>query len=94
MITSSPCSQFAGVASCFSAVSWHESRSRRISAKLRPVLIGYVSVALICLSGPITNTERAVALSIGVRPSEVSPASAGSMSYVLTISSVGSPMSG
>ena len=51
-------------------------------------------MALIFLSGPITNTLRAVALSIGVRPSDVSPASAGSMSYALTIARSGSPISG
>ena len=40
MMTSSPCFQFTGVATFFDAVSWHESSSRRISSKLRPVLIG------------------------------------------------------
>src|SRR5271156_5876815 len=35
---------------------------------------------LIFLSGPMMNTARTVALLAAVRPSEVSPASAGSMS--------------
>src|SRR6185369_6760571 len=78
MITSSPCFQFTGVATFFVAVRRHESSSRRISSKLRPVLIGYVSIALIFLSGPMMKTERAVALSAAVRPSLVSPALAGS----------------
>ena len=52
MTTSSPCTQFAGVATCSLAVSWHESNSLRISAKFRPVVMGYVRVALILLSGP------------------------------------------
>jgi hypothetical protein len=39
-----------------------------------------VNVTLIFLSGPMMNTERTVALSAGVRPSEVSPAPSGSMS--------------
>src|SRR5215472_4518741 len=34
-------------------------------------------MALTFLSGPITNTERTVALSAGERPSEVSPAPSG-----------------
>ena len=40
MMTSSPCFQFAGVATFLAAVSWQESNNRRISSKLRPVLIG------------------------------------------------------
>ena len=40
MMTSSPALQFAGVATFFVAVSWQESSSRRISTKLRPVLMG------------------------------------------------------
>jgi hypothetical protein len=52
MITSWPGRQFTGVATeCF-AVSWHESNKRSTSSKLRPVLMGYVSIALIFLSGP------------------------------------------
>src|SRR6185369_13344968 len=47
MITSSPCFQLTGVATWCLAVSWIESRTRRISSKLRPVVIGYVSVSLI-----------------------------------------------
>src|SRR6266567_3278809 len=37
MMTSSPCFQFAGVATLCLAVSCMESRARRISSKLRPV---------------------------------------------------------
>jgi hypothetical protein len=37
-------------------------------------------MALIFLSGPITNTERTVWLSAAVRPLDVSPADSGSMS--------------
>ncbi len=37
--------------------------TRRISVKFRPVLAGYVSVSLIRLSGPMTNTERTVEVS-------------------------------
>ena len=37
MMTSSPCFQFAGVATLCLAVSWSESMTRRISSKLRPV---------------------------------------------------------
>jgi hypothetical protein len=37
-------------------------------------------MALTFLSGPITNTERTVALSAGVRPCELVPAFSGSMS--------------
>ena len=40
MITSSPCFQFAGVATLCLAVSCIESSTRRISSKLRPVVIG------------------------------------------------------
>jgi len=94
MITSSPRFQFTGVATLCFAVSWQESRRRRTSSKFRPVLIGYVSIALIFLSGPIRNTERTVALSAAVRPWEVVPAFSGSMSKALAISSSGSPMSG
>ena len=60
MMTSSPCFQSAGVETENFEVSWMESRTRRISWKLRPVLCGYVSMALIFLSGPIQNTERTV----------------------------------
>src|SRR5689334_12506021 len=67
MITSSPCFQFTGVATLCLAVSWIESSTRSTSSKLRPVLIGYVSCSLIFLSGPTTNTERTVALSVAVR---------------------------
>ena len=41
MITSSPCFQFAGVATLCFAVSCIESSTRMISSKLRPVVIGY-----------------------------------------------------
>ena len=40
MITSWPCFQFAGVATLCFAVSCSESMTRRISSKLRPVVIG------------------------------------------------------
>ena len=40
MMARSPGRQFAGVASLRVAVSWSESITRRISSKLRPVLIG------------------------------------------------------
>ena len=40
MITSSPCFQFTGVATLCFAVSCIESRTRRISSKFRPVVIG------------------------------------------------------
>src|SRR6202050_5430991 len=40
MITSSPCFQFTGVATLCLAVSCIESMTRRISSKLRPVLMG------------------------------------------------------
>src|SRR5580700_10475354 len=40
MITSSPCFQFTGVATLCLAVSCMESRTRKTSSKLRPVLIG------------------------------------------------------
>ncbi len=79
MITLSPSFQLAGVATRCLAVSWMESSARRISSKLRPVVMGYISISLIFLSGPMMNTVRTVALSAAVRPSEVAPASAGSM---------------
>ena len=79
MITSSPCFQFTGVATLCFAVSCIESSTRRISSKLRPVVIGYVSISLIFLSGPIMKTERTVALFAAVRPSDVPGSSAGSM---------------
>src|SRR3984885_3681866 len=69
MITSSPCFQFAGVATLCLVVNCIESSTRMISSKLRPVVIGYASVSLMRLSGPITNTVRTGALSAGVRPS-------------------------
>src|SRR5712671_4983209 len=40
MITSCPCFQLAGVATLCLAVSWIESRTRRTSSKLRPVVMG------------------------------------------------------
>ena len=40
MMTSSPACQLTGVATLYSAVSSIESRTRRISSTLRPVLIG------------------------------------------------------
>ncbi|MDT4885601.1 hypothetical protein FQZ97_1218500 [compost metagenome] len=40
MITSSPSSQFTGVATLWLSVNCRESMTRRISLKLRPVLAG------------------------------------------------------
>src|SRR4029079_6397772 len=54
MMTSSPLFQFTGVATLCLAVSCIESTTRSTSSKLRPVLIGYVSMSLTFLSGPIT----------------------------------------
>src|SRR4051812_30750631 len=79
IMTSSPFFQFTGVATLCLAVSCMESRTRRISSKLRPVVIGYVSINFIFLSGPMMKTERTVALVAAVRPSEVPGSSAGSM---------------
>ena len=70
---------FTGVATLCLAVSCIESRTRRISSKLRAVVIGYASISLILLSGPMMKAVRTVALFAAVRPSDVSPASAGSM---------------
>src|SRR6476620_7432316 len=50
MITSSPSFQFTGVATLYFAVSCRESMTRRISAKLRPVIAGSVIINLIFLS--------------------------------------------
>src|SRR6187397_2808404 len=77
MITSFPGCQFTGVATWCLAVSCMESITRSTSSKLRPVVIGYTSISLIFLSGPMTNTVRTVALLAAVRPAQVSPASAG-----------------
>src|SRR5215472_17875617 len=55
IMTSSPGFQLAGVETWCLAVSWSESSTRRISSKLRPVLIGSMSISLIFLSGPTTN---------------------------------------
>src|SRR5216684_5519164 len=51
-------------------------------------------MSLIFLSGPTTNTVRTVALLAAVRPSQLSPASAGSMSYSFATFSSGSPIIG
>src|SRR5688572_33270988 len=67
MMTSCPCCQLTGVATVCFAVSWIESSNRSTSSKLRPVLIGYVSVAFTFLSGPMTNTDRTVEFSAAVR---------------------------
>src|SRR5262245_33053613 len=67
MITSSPRFQLTGVATENFDVSCIESITRSTSSKLRPVLMGYVSMSLIFLSGPTTNTVRTVALSAAVR---------------------------
>src|SRR4029453_4075912 len=66
MMTSSPGCQLTGVATWWAAVSCSESRARRISSKFRPVLAGEVSISLIFLSGPITNTERTVMVSLAL----------------------------
>src|SRR4029453_6723335 len=68
MMTSCPCFQFTGVATLCFDVSWQESRSRSTSSKLRPVDIGYVSIALTFLSGPMTNPEHKAALPTRARP--------------------------
>src|SRR5437879_12841626 len=72
IITSSPGFQFTGVETLCLAVSCMESRTRRISSKLRPVVIGYASISLILLSGPMMKTVRTVALLAAVRPSDLS----------------------
>jgi len=83
MITSWPGFQFTGVATWCLAVSCDSNRARAaLSSKLRPVLIGYISISLIFLSGPHNeHTVRTVAvvgggptIRRGARPS------AGSMS--------------
>src|SRR5882672_8398226 len=53
IMQSPPSFQFAGVATLCAAVNWIESITRRISSKLRPVVIGYVIISLIFLSGPM-----------------------------------------
>src|SRR2546426_5660991 len=67
MMTSWPGFQFTGVATVCFADSCNESSMRSTSSKLRPALIGYTSIALTFLSGPMTNTDRTVALSTAVR---------------------------
>src|SRR5258708_11320487 len=61
MMTSSPGFQFTGVATVCFAFSCNESSRRSTSSKLRPALIGYTSMALTFLSGPMMHTERTVA---------------------------------
>src|SRR4029450_12786638 len=80
MMTAWPCFPFTGVAPFWFDVRWQGATSRSTSSKLRPVDIGYVSMALTFLSGPMTNTDRTVALSAGVRPCAVVPAPPASMS--------------
>ena len=77
-----------------SAVSLQESITRSSSSKFRPVLIGYVRLILIFLSGPMRNTDRTVALSAAVLPSEESPTAAGNMSYILATLRLSSAMMG
>ncbi len=79
MITSSPGCQFAGVASWCFAVSWSESRIRRSSWTLRPVVIGYTRISLIVLSGAMTNVLRTVWFMAGVRCVGSPDTSAGSI---------------
>ena len=62
------------------AVSWMESSTRSNSSKLRPVVIGYIRMSLIFLSGATMNTARTVALSAGVRAFASPETDAGSMS--------------
>jgi hypothetical protein len=93
MMTSSPCFQLAGVATLCLAVSCIESSTRRISSKLRPVVIGYVSISLIFLSGPMMNTDRTVWLVVALRPSDAT-SSAGSMLYSFEMVRSVSPMIG
>ena len=66
-----------------------ESSTRNTSSKLRPVLMGYTNISFIFLSGPTTNTVRTVELFAAVRPSDVLPASDGSMSYKFRIANHG-----
>src|SRR2546425_5665598 len=92
MMTSCPGFQFTGVATVCRAVNWQESSRRITSSKLRPVLIGYTSIAFTFLSGPMTNTERTVALSAAVR---FPPVAVGwIMSYAFATVSSESPMIG
>ena len=77
-----------------SAISWHESRTRSTSSKLRPVLIGEVTISLIFLSGPMTNAERTVALSVARRPLAVPLAAGWIMSVYWGVSSFPFPRSG
>src|SRR6516225_5498007 len=81
IITSSPGCQFAGVATGCLVVSWIESTARSISAKLRPVCIGYMVMSLILLSGSTTKTLRTVRLSIAQRDAASPSASASSIPY-------------
>src|SRR5216684_4588845 len=94
MITSCPCFQLTGVATLCFAVSCMESRTRSTSSKLRPVVIGYMSMILIFLSGPMMNTARTVALSAGVRVFASPETEAGSMSYSFATLKSASPIIG
>jgi hypothetical protein len=67
MITSSPYFQFVAVGIFCVAVNWIESRTRKTSSKLRPVVIGQLDISLIFLSGPITKTVQTVASIAAVR---------------------------
>ena len=58
------------------------------------MLIGYVIIAFIFLSGPIINTDLTVALSTAVLPSDVEPSVSGNISYNLAIFNSGSPIIG
>src|SRR6202042_3451608 len=60
MMTSSPRFQFTGVETLCFAVSCIESSTRKISSKLRPVDIGYASINLIFLSGPMMKRVRKI----------------------------------
>jgi len=69
----------------------HEKRAHT-SSKLRPVVIGYIRISLIFLSGPMMKTARTVALSAGVRVFASPETDAGSMSYSLAALKSESPI--
>ena len=66
------------VALDFDPQSGHEQKGRRPALVVSKDAFNRATGLAICC--PITNTDRTVALSAGVRPSAESPASSGSMS--------------
>ena len=78
MITFWPCFELTGVATRCLGVSWMELMTRRISSNCA-AQSSDKSAELYLLVRPDDEDARTVALSAGVRPSQVSPASAGSM---------------